>query len=360
MSCPIYIINLKRNPERRLYMQRQLDAFGLNYSFVEVDVFDKYELESKACRIRVARMLGIDEQTIENKYTTVIDSVKNRPESKYHELAALAIGLSHIKVYNLMIENNHELACILEDDARLLPTFPEVLKAAPALEWNILQFCHQPVGFHLLPVSFTHCDYKLGPLTFPNILSLFPKNYGKIDRRIIKEYGFDNPKYSKLAAYITKTMQSYHTRCKSTRPLIHEIVVKIFIPRVIKKFLISKSLLLRINRIWSDRERLDLNTEIELGMFPEEPQPNLITKHHCIANPRGPVVSTTAYLVRQSAIAKLKQELLSEHSLVVDQIPWQLYKNGQVKLRIISPPCVTATYRYLKYTMRRSDILTPK
>ena len=62
MTCPIYIIHLKRNPERSFYIQRQLDAFGLDYRFVEVDVLDKYELESKAYRIRVAHMLGIDKQ----------------------------------------------------------------------------------------------------------------------------------------------------------------------------------------------------------------------------------------------------------------------------------------------------------
>ena len=107
---------------------------------------------------------------------------------------------------------------------------------------------------------------------------------------------------------------------------------------------------------WDTIQLLEINTAIELGMFPKEPDPKLITEHHCIAKPRGEIVSTTAYLVRQSAIAKWKQELLSENSLAVDQIPWRLYKDGQVKLRIISPPCVTAKYNYLRYTMRRSDI----
>ena len=137
-------------------MQRQLDAFGLDYRFVEVDVFDRYELESKVYRTRVARMLGIDEHALENKYAAVINSVKDNPSGKYHELAALAIGLSHIKVYNLMIENNHEMACILEDDAKLLPTFPEVLETVPDLEWEILQFCHQPDGSLFAPF-FVHC-----------------------------------------------------------------------------------------------------------------------------------------------------------------------------------------------------------
>ena len=327
-------------------MQRQLDALGLDYRFVEVDVFDKYELESKAYRIRVAQMLGIDEQTLENKYATIINHVKNHHASKYHELAALAIGLSHIKVYNLMTENNHEMACILEDDARLLPTFPEVLKTAPNLEWDILKLCHQPDWSLLAPFMIRHFR-RIRFLEFANFP--FPKCDDETDKQIIREYGFDNPKYSKPAAYITKTMQRYRSSHKST--------TKVFIiPDKIRKFLFPKNHALLTNRISNTIGLLELNTVIELGMFPKEPNPTLMTKHHCIAKPRGLVMSATAYLVRQSAIAKWKRELLSENFLAIDQIPWRLYMNGQVKLRIISPPCATATYGYLKYTMRRSGM----
>ena len=307
-------------------MQRQLDAFGLDYRFVEVDFFDKYELESKAYRIRVAQMLRIDEQALENKYATVIDFVKNHRINKYHELATLAIGLSHIKVYNLMIENNHGLACILEDDARLLPTFPEVLKIAPNLEWDILQFCHQPDWPSLVPFMIRY-SRRIGFLKLPNIRLLFSENYDEIDKRIIREYGFDNPKYSKLAAYITKTMQLYRNRHNSiTKPLIPVIPM---IPGAIRKFLTPKSHLLLMNNIRGTRQLLEFNTIIELDVFPTEP--NLITEQHCIAKPRGEVVATTAYLVRQSTIAKWKQGLLSENFLNIDQIPWRLYKNGQIK-----------------------------
>ena len=328
-------------------MQRQLDAFGLDYRFVEVDVFDKYDLESKAYRIRAARMLGIDEQALENKYAMVINAVKDHPNYKYHELAALAIGLSHIKVYNLMTENNHEMACILEDDARLLPTFPEVLKTAPDLEWDILQFCHQPDWSLFVPFLIRHFR-RVRFLEFSNFP--FPKCDDGTDKRIIREYGFDNLKYSNPAAYITKTMQLYRNK--------HKSITKFFIipSRIMKFFIPNKSHVLLMKKIRDTIGLLELNTIIELGMFPKEPTPNLISEHHCIGEPRGEVMSTTAYLIRQSAIAKLKQELLSENSLAVDQIPWQLYKNGQIKLRIISPPCATATYAYLKYTMRRSDI----
>ncbi len=352
MTCPIYIIHLKRNPERKLYIQRQLDAFGLDYRFVEVDVFDKYELESKAYRIRVARMLGIDEQALENKYATVVnDAKKHYPKMKYRELASLAIGLSHIKVYNLMIENNHEMACILEDDVKLLPTFPEVLKTTLDLEWDILQFCHQPDWSVFYPFLIRYFR-KVGFLTFPNFRLLFSND--KVDKQIIREYGFDNPRYSKPTEYIKKTMQLYRNRYKSIiKPPLLPIIRTL--PGAIRKFLIPKSDLPFINNLWGNRLLLEQNTIIELGVPPRESKPSLITKDHCIAEPRSGVLSTTAYLVRQSATAKWKQELLSENLLAVDQIPWELYQKGQVKLRIISPPCATATCNYLKYTMRRPN-----
>ena len=256
MTCPIYIIHLKRNPERKLYIQRQLDAFGLDYRFVEVDVFDKYELESKAYRIRAAQMLGIDEQALESKYAAVFNYATRYSRVDYSELALLAIGLSHIKVYNLMIENNHEMACILEDDVKLLPTFPEVLKIAPALEWDILQFCHQP-DWSLFYPFFIRYFRKVGFFKFPNFRLLFPND--KIDKQIVREYGFDNPKYSKPAAYITETMQLYRDRCKNIikpplLPIIHAI------PKAIKKSLIPKSYLPFINNLWGNRLLLELNT----------------------------------------------------------------------------------------------------
>ena len=334
-------------------MQRQLDALGLDYNFVEVDVFDKYKLRSQPYRIRIACMLGIDKQALENKYAALTRSIKNHRAINYEQLASLAIGLSHIKIYNLMIENNHAMACVLEDDAKLLPTFPEVIKTVPDLEWDILQLCHQPGSFLFAPFLIRY-SHRVGPLKFPNFRLLFPND--KIDKRIIRKYGFDDPKYSKLAAYITKTMQLYRNRHKSImRALIYETIISVFIPHVIRKFLTPKSHLIGMNNIQNTRELLETNTVIELGMFPEESTLTLITEHHCIAEPKKANVSTTAYLVRQSAIAKWKQGLLSENSLAIDQIPWQLYKNGQVKLRIISPPCVTATYGYLKYTARRPD-----
>ena len=121
ISVPIYVINLKRNPERRLFIQRQLDALNLNYQFV--DAVDKFDLESSEYRARISRILGIDEANLRYKYS------KFDKKYRLKGLGHIACLLSHIKTYNLILENNDDIACILEDDAVLLPTFPAILSA---------------------------------------------------------------------------------------------------------------------------------------------------------------------------------------------------------------------------------------
>ena len=129
---PIYVINLKRIPERKLHMQRQLDALNLKYQFIEA--VDKYELDSKIGRTVIARQLGISEFNMESLYIACIATKRGT--------GTLATALSHTKIYNLMIKNNISKACVLEDDAYLLPVFPKILVDAQKVPWDILMLPH--------------------------------------------------------------------------------------------------------------------------------------------------------------------------------------------------------------------------
>ena len=129
---PIYVISLKRTPERKLYMQRQLDALNLNYRFIEA--IDKYDLAAKTYRMAIASQLEIDESIMEDIY---IGFTKGP-----HGSGGFGCLLSHIKVYNLMIKENISKACVLEDDARLLPVFPKILVASQKVPWDILMLYH--------------------------------------------------------------------------------------------------------------------------------------------------------------------------------------------------------------------------
>ena len=115
-QIPIYIISLKRTPERRLYMQRQLDSLGLDYQWI--DAVDAYDFNESELR----------EVDLKDKY----------------QPAAMACLLSHIKFYDLVIQNKHPMACVLEDDAQLLPTFPDILnyEKLSKKNWGILLLSH--------------------------------------------------------------------------------------------------------------------------------------------------------------------------------------------------------------------------
>ena len=143
-QIPIYIISLKRTPERRLYMQRQLDSLGLDYQWIDaVDAYDFNDTE----------LAGVD--------------LKDR-----YQPSAMACLLSHIKFYDLVIQNKHPMACVLEDDTHLLPTFLDILNYEKLLKknWGILLLAHHSTTTQMLiedyykfifPGQKITVDYKL-------------------------------------------------------------------------------------------------------------------------------------------------------------------------------------------------------
>ena len=345
-AIPIYIINLKRNPERKLFMQRQLDALGLKYSFVDVDVIDKYELESKTYRNRIARLLDIDETVLERKYNAVISKTKNEKE-KNDYLGSIAAMLSHIQIYNSVIKNDIAAACILEDDATLLPTFPDILKASAELEWDILMLASQPFHFNR---NLLLLNYIKRIRIFNRDLLFISKrtenrNVAKKQEhrleRLLKEYGINTPipEQSEIFAKILKEYDAKYAE-----------IIKTITPDNRRLALVKHEQYITYRTL---RRLIKMYTSIQLGALPDKSSLELITKHHCIAKPRTEPLATTAYILKQSAAVKWKQQALAKNPLAIDEIPWQLYKNQQVKLRIITPPCATATYRYLEYSTRR-------
>ena len=347
-AIPIYIINLKRNPERKLFMQRQLDALGLKYSFVDVDVIDKYELESKTYRNRIARLLDIDETVLERKYNAVISKTKNEKE-KNDYLGSIAAMLSHIQIYNSMIKNDIAVACILEDDATLLPTLPEILKTAAELEWDILMLASQPNDFDK---NLIRLNYTKRIRIFNRDLLLFRKtikNYNTAEEqerrleRLLKEYDINARLRPEKSEFFTKILQEYDT--------IYAEIIKAIAPNNRRLSLVKHEQYIIYRTL---RELINIYTFIQLGVVPDKLSLEFITNRHCIAKPRTMPLSTTAYMLKQSAAMKWKQQALAENSLAIDEIPWQLYRNKQVKIRIITPPCATATYRYfINYSARR-------
>ena len=347
----IYVINLKRNPERRLHIQRQPDAFGLSYEFVYVDDIDKHELKSQAHRMQIAQSLAIDESFLENKYAAIVNRTKTEQDKNWenNNLGSLAIALSHIKIYDLMVKNSIDWACILEDDATLLPTFPEILRIAPRLEWDILLLASQPSDFF-----WTVIQKKFIQRTriFDKDILFFshrkinnansPKQKAYRIERLLEEYGFNSYICSKQRERIEKILDEHDIK--------YEEIIKEIIPNKRRLSLVKHEQYIRYRTL---RQYLKLYTSIQLGALSEKESLKSITENHCIAEPKHEPYSVTAYLVNQSTAMKWKRKVLASNTLAIDQIPWELYKNEQVKLRIVTLPCATATHNYLKYSVRR-------
>ncbi|MFH7564603.1 glycosyltransferase family 25 protein [Oceanimonas smirnovii] len=105
----VYVISLPRHHERRTLISNQLNRLGFNFDFV--DGVDGTKLDS-----------DILEKTDLNFCQKKFGHSMNNSE--------IGCALSHIKVYEKIIENNLNNAIILEDDAFLLSSLPNVLKAA--------------------------------------------------------------------------------------------------------------------------------------------------------------------------------------------------------------------------------------
>ncbi len=347
-SLPIYVINLKRNPERRLHIQRQLDPFGLKYEFVEVDDIDKYELESKAYRMRIAQSLDIDESLLENKYTAIIDHAKTEEDKNWKSanLGQIAIILSHIKIYDSMVKNGIEQACILEDDAVLLPTFPEVLKMAPKLEWDILLLVSQPTNWSYLE-RLVERKPKFNYLSFlstaiGSLLSLKSRKRVHQIKQLLEHYSIDSDLYPKQSQRIEQILEEYETKQEEIIKTI--ISNKLFSPRTESRYFRKTYRILY--------GPLILHSLIQLGAAPRKTSLQPINENHRIGEPIYIPYSATAYLVNQASAMKWKYAALAPHILAIDQIPWVLYKYRRMKLRVVTPPCAHTTYHYLKYSVR--------
>ena len=308
---PIYIINLKRTPERKLYMRRQLDALNLKYRFVEG--IDKYNLNSKAYRAKIARWLDIDKTDMEFLYK------KNSNDG------TLGCLLSHIKAQNLVIKHNVRHACILEDDVHILSTFPSILKVAGEVSWDVLML---------------------------SSLTLYI-------RKIIWEL------------YDSKFLGLYKLiRYKKYYPLLNPFIVRLIIIKFMKLFL---KRLRKINSQTSEKSAYIvelwlqiMNLACEIGGLPDQNRCSWhkVTRKHYIVPPYKSsehhfhLTSGMAYMLTPSAAHKWKQAtvLLARETgryIPIDCVPFELYKKNDLNLYMVSPCCIRAAYQFLVHSTHR-------
>ena len=323
---PIYVINLRRTPERRLYMKRQLDAFNLNYHFV--DAIDKYDLDSKEYRAEIAQQLGIDESWMEYRY------------EKYKTLGAardgFPVSLSHIKVYNIITENKTPAACILEDDAYLLSGFPQVLKDSQPYPWDILKLIHYSKTPHKILFGLTA---KLIPFDFdPSELSNLHSNPISLVRGLAR--------YAKrVSLYDSYRLAVIATKCALTIIIAYLYSFNGW-SKAIKKYL-------NRNKLSPDYENTRYYTSlyyaIEMGGLAkrDEMSRHKISSNYRIVKPIESTGSWGGYMIRLEAAILFKQVLTNEDIKHGDSVFWKLHRRKKLNFYTLSPPCVRNAYQFL-------------
>ena len=328
---PIYVINLKRTPERKLYIQRQLDALGLSYRFV--DAVDKYEVHSKEYRREIARQLDIDEDILEHKYNVLKDR-------------GFPVMLSHLKAHHLMVEHNVPAACILEDDSYILPYFPKVLDAVMQRSWDILKLSSYGGTPNRIMVNlFKTCSLPIRV---------------KIHRVLIG---------------IARYKRNYRILCLHTAYMAALGVIKCYFDVVGNHLYFNTRYGKFLKKKYANARRINIDepgthfwlpryysAAIGTPLSSDKASWHKITAKHYIANPAEPTGSGTAYMIRLPAVALIKQIAMDPNVPIqhIDAIPWILYRHKGVKFFICSPPCVKFTYQYLINSARYRFLGKPK
>ena len=119
----IYVISLKRLPERRKFMEAQLSTLGLEAEFVEA--VDGLELS---------------EATIKANYN---DQGRNYTDPRRMTPTEIGCAWSHRNVYKRLIDSEEKYALILEDDAILPPEIVPFLELIPKIpsDWELISLC---------------------------------------------------------------------------------------------------------------------------------------------------------------------------------------------------------------------------
>ncbi len=243
-TIPIYIISLRRTPERRLQIQRQFDAYNLKYQVIEaVDAYNLQEAELK-----------------------VLDIENPHQSGDTNPLSALGCLLSHIKFYDQVIQNNHKIACVLEDDAQLLPSFLDVLNSEKLQqkEWGILLLAHHSdtvSKFLNLYYAYTKIKEQQFPLYNTYTLGALPGNFSK---QICKGH------YLSKTTEHTKSTLSYLIRPSAAKKL--------------KEIALAYKDYVYIDDLVGDQSVSGIDTKL---ITPPCIRPNITYFRHSLIEPRG-------------------------------------------------------------------------
>lgn len=155
MTVPIFVINLKRSPERRVFMENQLQALGLSFEIVE----------------------GVDWKLFTPEQQ---DAYEKGKADGTHKLSPGLFGSSsaHLKVYEHIQKEQIDRALVLEDDVYLGKNFAQVLQEPWVHEdwWEFVHLGYTTGSFALFKSWLRGSWYniKKNPFFFLYALAKFP------------------------------------------------------------------------------------------------------------------------------------------------------------------------------------------
>lgn len=162
-----FVINLARNPERRVFMEKQLDFLGMSYEIIE----------------------GVDGKTLPARFPLFDPLASSLGNGQALTKGELGCALSHRSIYEKMLQENISRAFILEDDVVLSKEIIIRLNDEKFLSqkrWDWLQVDYNPVGWWFIKDSFRSAlvqikrrplflFYFLLKLPYIVVLSIFEK-----------------------------------------------------------------------------------------------------------------------------------------------------------------------------------------
>ena len=165
-TTKIYIISLKRLPDRRKGMEAQLAKLGLEAEFVEA--VDGLELSKATIKANYAAQAGKSVTSIKMSSTEI------------------ACAWSHRNAYKRLIDSEEKYALVLEDDAILSPEIVQFLEYVPkiASDWELIHLYWRPrsnassfifrsrfplnlYNQHKLELGPSSREYRLGEVLLP-------------------------------------------------------------------------------------------------------------------------------------------------------------------------------------------------
>ncbi len=245
-----------------------------------------------------------------------------------------------------MARHNDSAACILEDDVRIASDFPGILHAALKTSWDILMLSSHSKTIRYIPA--TNPDIQKDITETPEIdCSLFPKlRRTRWFRRMMppmpaSHNRLDWTAITKFQWWLLMLLSSSTTANRLFKYSInaYKCLLKLYNP--------DHHIIYR-----NKEENVRIYAACRIGGLPLRPSQKTLFGDYDTAVPAEQPTSAMAYLLTSAAADKWRGVVNSKDRMLIDAIPWHLHRQGSIKLRILTPPCVTASFDYLRNSAR--------